>query len=266
MKITVRRPRPLSRALPHPRSHVLKPRAHQPGHRTICASEEPPKNQPVAQAGRSLGPRLTSRPTPRSVTADTYTHVMLDAENSTTRCWPPRSRRGTRAFRPAQPALAYGFACASGDSQWAAPGSTSVPSSTRPSRGRRKRHRNQEAGGVLWLACGCASRWLDCWRSRAPVSRPHLPSSTGPVVVTLSGALMEGVTTASGQEWRGIPFAAPPIGALRFRPAPAGSWSGVRDATRFGSPCLQPDEFAPDGSVASTLGSEDCLFLNVFAP
>ena len=106
--------------------------------------------------------------------------------------------------------------------------------------------------GLFALACSCVA------------AAPAL--AAGPIVVTPSGAL-EGVTTGSGQEWRGIPYAAPPIGALRFRPpAPAGSWSGVRNATSFGSPCLQPDEFAPDGSVASTLGSEDCLFLNVFAP
>ena len=106
--------------------------------------------------------------------------------------------------------------------------------------------------GLFALACSCVA------------VAPAL--AAGPIVVTPSGAL-EGVTTGSGPEWRGIPYAAPPVGALRFRPpAPAGSWSGVRDAASFGSPCLQPDEFAPDGSVASTLGSEDCLFLNVFAP
>ena len=90
--------------------------------------------------------------------------------------------------------------------------------------------------------------------------------SAGPIVVTTSGAL-EGVASGSGREWRGVPYAAAPVGALRFRrPAPAGSWSGVRSATSFGSACLQPDEFADDGSVATTFGSEDCLFLNVFAP
>src|SRR4051812_6433019 len=90
--------------------------------------------------------------------------------------------------------------------------------------------------------------------------------ATGPIVMTPSGAL-EGVITGSGREWRGIPYAAPPVGALRFRPpAAAVSWSGVRNAASFRSPCLQPDEFGADGSVASTLGSEDCLFLNVFAP
>jgi|tagenome__1003787_1003787.scaffolds.fasta_scaffold20981394_3 para-nitrobenzyl esterase len=108
------------------------------------------------------------------------------------------------------------------------------------------------AGGLFAFVCSCF------------VVAPALAS--GPIVVTPSGAI-EGVTTPSGREWRGIPYAAAPIGALRFRPpARAGSWSGVRDAASFGSPCLQPSDFASDGSVASTLGSEDCLFLNVFAP
>lgn len=106
--------------------------------------------------------------------------------------------------------------------------------------------------GLFAFACSCVA------------AAPAL--AAGPIVVTPSGAL-EGVAGGSGLEWRGIPYAAAPVGALRFRPpASAGSWSGVRSATSFGSSCLQPDGFAPDGSVASTLGSEDCLFLNVFAP
>jgi len=64
--------------------------------------------------------------------------------------------------------------------------------------------------------------------------------------------------------YAGIPFAAPPIGALRWAPPqPAASWSGVRDATRFGPHCPQPAVFSgihfPDDSM-----SEDCLTLNVW--
>jgi para-nitrobenzyl esterase len=64
----------------------------------------------------------------------------------------------------------------------------------------------------------------------------------------------------------GIPFAAPPVGALRFAaPRPAARWSGVRDATHFGSACAQvPGVFAANGGKGST--SEDCLFLNVYTP
>lgn len=63
----------------------------------------------------------------------------------------------------------------------------------------------------------------------------------------------------------GIPFAQPPLGALRWRdPRPPQPWAGVRDATRYGPVCVQG---ADDGTRLDTpVGSEDCLLLNVFAP
>jgi len=61
----------------------------------------------------------------------------------------------------------------------------------------------------------------------------------------------------------GIPFAAPPVGALRFKqPAPVSAWRGVRDATRFASACIQ----AHTEYVSEQHGSEDCLYLNVYIP
>jgi para-nitrobenzyl esterase len=90
-----------------------------------------------------------------------------------------------------------------------------------------------------------------------------LPAGAGAaslVVPTASGPVL-GIDTGQDMEWRGIPFAAPPVGNLRFRPpAPVAPWSGVRDASQFASPCIQLD--FPSG----TFGSEDCLYLNVFAP
>ena len=63
----------------------------------------------------------------------------------------------------------------------------------------------------------------------------------------------------------GIPYAAPPLEALRWRaPAPAAHWKGVRQARRYGAHCEQfpfPDMIFPDADM-----SEDCLFLNVFTP
>lgn len=58
--------------------------------------------------------------------------------------------------------------------------------------------------------------------------------------------------------WLGIPYAAPPVGALRFRPPqpPVCPWSGVRNGSLVGPMCTQP----------SGAGDEDCLMLNVFAP
>jgi para-nitrobenzyl esterase len=64
--------------------------------------------------------------------------------------------------------------------------------------------------------------------------------------------------------WRGIPYARPPIGALRFRlPEPPDPWSGVRDALEYGNRSLQPEPI-PDPQAPPT--SEDCLYLNVTAP
>jgi para-nitrobenzyl esterase len=93
----------------------------------------------------------------------------------------------------------------------------------------------------------------------APVTQAGL--GKGPVVATADGAV--GGKTADGtDEFLGIPYAAPPVGPLRWRPPqPPARWPGVRDATQFAPHCPQPP--SPFG-VAST--SEDCLYLNVFAP
>jgi para-nitrobenzyl esterase len=72
--------------------------------------------------------------------------------------------------------------------------------------------------------------------------------------------------------FKGIPFAAPPVGALRWKePQPVAKWDGVRDASKFGNVCIQPDGAArgPKGlNIAVGPGSppqsEDCLYLNVW--
>ena len=64
--------------------------------------------------------------------------------------------------------------------------------------------------------------------------------------------------------FKGIPYAAPPVGNLRWRePQPPAAWSGVRDATQYGSVCTQADSFI---HIPRTLMSEDCLTLNVWTP
>src|SRR5689334_10831835 len=74
------------------------------------------------------------------------------------------------------------------------------------------------------------------------------------LVITESGA-QQGIATANGFAWKGIPYAAAPTGDLRWRPpqAPACA-AGVRDASQFGSICLQLD------SNNQPTGAEDCLF------
>ncbi len=83
----------------------------------------------------------------------------------------------------------------------------------------------------------------------------------GPVAGTANGAV-QGVAAGAVDEFLGIPYAAPPVGALRWQPPqPAASWSGVRDATAFAPHCAQ---VAGPFGQAST--SENCLYLNVFTP
>jgi para-nitrobenzyl esterase len=85
--------------------------------------------------------------------------------------------------------------------------------------------------------------------------------STSPIAFTDKG-FIRGTSSDDVHAFRGIPYAAPPVGDLRWRPPqPAAAWSGVRDATQFGAHCAQ--NAGPFGQASQ---SEDCLFLNVFAP
>jgi para-nitrobenzyl esterase len=87
-------------------------------------------------------------------------------------------------------------------------------------------------------------------------------SRAAPLVVTVAGGALRGIVDGASVSFRGIPYAAPPVGALRWaRPGPAPTWTGVRDASLVGSYCLQYD--SDDGA---TVGDEDCLFLNVWTP
>jgi para-nitrobenzyl esterase len=73
---------------------------------------------------------------------------------------------------------------------------------------------------------------------------------------------VQGKTTEAMAEYLGIPYAAPPVGALRWQPpGPAAHWRGIRQATSFAPHCPQP---ASPFGMAST--SENCLYLNVYAP
>ena len=88
-----------------------------------------------------------------------------------------------------------------------------------------------------------------------------------PVVNTASGELA-GVIEDSIAIWRGIPYAAPPVGALRWRaPQPVEPWSGVRKAVAFGPASWQNPEFCKALAGGDPGGcSEDCLYLNVWSP
>jgi para-nitrobenzyl esterase len=90
-----------------------------------------------------------------------------------------------------------------------------------------------------------------------------------PVKVKVAQGVLVGEVTDRAAVFRNIPFAAPPVGPLRWRPPqPAPSWTGEREAVAAGPACPQP--MNPDGSPnsggANGPTSEDCLQLNVFAP
>ncbi|MDQ8200879.1 carboxylesterase family protein [Pelagicoccus enzymogenes] len=92
------------------------------------------------------------------------------------------------------------------------------------------------------------------------------PSQASQVKVT--GGIVEGEASPDGEvlSFKGIPYAAPPVGDLRWkRPQPVRPWQGVRDATKFGPRAMQKriwdDMFFYDEGP-----SEDCLYLNVWRP
>ncbi|MEC3839905.1 carboxylesterase/lipase family protein [Bacillus amyloliquefaciens] len=86
-------------------------------------------------------------------------------------------------------------------------------------------------------------------------------------VQTSFGAL-KGTAGHGVRTWKGIPYAKPPVGELRFKaPEPPAPWDGVKNADSFGPVCPQPADLLSmsfSGDVPPQ--SEDCLYLNVFAP
>jgi len=106
--------------------------------------------------------------------------------------------------------------------------------------------------------------WLSVWVALA-VPLAVFGGSSAPQVKTVSG-VVEGKQDGAVDVFLGIPYAAPPIGELRWKPpAAATKWGGVRKATEFGSHCMQGRVFG-DMNFRDAGGSEDCLFLNVWVP
>jgi para-nitrobenzyl esterase len=93
-------------------------------------------------------------------------------------------------------------------------------------------------------------------------------SHAAPVRATLDTGVVVGASEDGVSAFRGIPFAAPPVGPLRWAPPkPAAHWSGEREALKSGPPCVQPGKpGVPNEGGVEEVGSEDCLTLQVFAP
>lgn len=88
----------------------------------------------------------------------------------------------------------------------------------------------------------------------------HALAASSPVTVRTPSGALRGEQLGDVRIFRGVPFAEPPVGKLRFRaPIRAKAWRGVREATRFSAEAMQP------GSPRIEK-SEDCLYLNIWAP
>jgi para-nitrobenzyl esterase len=86
-----------------------------------------------------------------------------------------------------------------------------------------------------------------------------------PLVVRTRDGRVRGLYNDAAREFLGVPYAAPPVGALRWRPPqPARPWTGIRNARAPGNVCAQTGSLAT--GVPSTSDFENCLFLNVYTP
>jgi para-nitrobenzyl esterase len=84
--------------------------------------------------------------------------------------------------------------------------------------------------------------------------------AAGPDIACTQQGAVRGVVESEMLAFKGIPYAQPPVGALRWRaPEPAAAWQGVRDANRFSAMC-------PQLAGNDVKGEEDCLYVNVWRP
>ena len=99
------------------------------------------------------------------------------------------------------------------------------------------------------------------------ISVPLAQGASAADQVKTANGVLEGTSTTSGiRVFRGVPFAAPPVGELRWKaPQPVKNWEGVRQAVEFGPSCMQRPVFG-DMEFRNTGMSEDCLYLNVWTP
>ncbi len=98
---------------------------------------------------------------------------------------------------------------------------------------------------------------------------PATAADSGLIVKVTGGQVRGATLDKGGAVFKGIPYAAPPVGELRWRePMPVRSWAGVRDATVFGPLCAQVQNSSPHAARISNaqLSQEDCLYLNVWTP
>lgn len=98
------------------------------------------------------------------------------------------------------------------------------------------------------------------------IANGHAQDRTSEAIVTIASGTLEGLIEPSGvRSFKGVPFAAAPVGILRWKaPQALKKWNGTRKAVEFGARCMQGPGL---GLVFRSGGaSEDCLYLNIWAP
>ena len=149
----------------------------------------------------------------------------------------------------------------------------------RPERCEKARANSRVTKAAFWALMGLATS----------MSLGTVELSQSAPVVRVEGGELQGVLADGVLTFKGIPFAAPPVGELRWRPPqPAAKWKGVRQAAEFGADCMQgrfgpppgaragappaqgttpaPAPLPPAAAPAVRAPSEDCLYLNVWRP
>lgn len=146
---------------------------------------------------------------------------------------------------------------------------SSGASLTRPATERISRRRHTEGSQLkttvqryaVAVAAALAVAAVSTACTSSEIDSLHSSSAPTPVLVSTTSGKLAGSTTGGSNQFLGIPYAAAPVGDLRWQPpAPAPLWEGIRDATKFGARCAQPSGYGGE-SV-----DEDCLNLNVFTP
>ncbi len=110
------------------------------------------------------------------------------------------------------------------------------------------------------------SRWISLLAIAACLAAPLGWAGEHPPQIKVDTGTIAGKTEGPVRAFLGIPYAAPPVGELRWKPpAPATKWSGVREAVNFGARCMQGPIYS-DMVFRDVGPSEDCLTLNVWTP